>query len=106
MKAMYKIGMIGSKESVRCYKASGVRVFSAESPERARAGLSTLIKDGCAVIFITEELASALSEETAKLKCKPIPAVIPIPGAGGSTGYGIQLQSDACKRAIGMDILK
>lgn len=103
---MYKIGIIGRDESVKCYRATGFEIFSAENTEVAGVGLKKLVAEGCAIIFITEEFAKELSEETDKYKDSPIPAVITVPGALGKTGYGMQALKSACERAIGMDILK
>lgn len=103
---MYKIGIVGKEESVKCYKATGFLVFGAENAEAASAGLKKLISDGCAIIFITEDYAAALSVETDKYKDKPVPAIITLPSALGRTGYGMNSLKTACERAVGMDILK
>lgn len=103
---MYKIGIIGKEASVKCYKATGFEIFGAENVASAGAGLKKLIADGCAIIFITEDYAAALSEETDKYKDKPIPAIITLPSALGKTGYGMNALKTACERAVGMDILK
>jgi len=102
---MYKIGIIGREESVKCYKATGFEIFSAENTDGARAGLKKLSDESCAIIFITEDFAEALSEETDKFKDKPIPAIITVPSALGKTGYGMNALKAACERAVGMDIL-
>lgn len=102
---MYKIGVVGTRESVMCFMASGFETFIADTPESALAGLKKMIGENCAVIFITEEYAAALSEETEKYKDDPIPAIITIPGASGRTGYGMETLRRACERAVGMDLL-
>lgn len=103
---MYKIGIIGRRESVLCYKATGFEIFAAENADAAKQGLKKLTDGGCAIIFITEDFAAQISEETDKYKDKPIPAVITVPSALGKTGYGMQALKTACERAVGMDILK
>lgn len=103
---MYKIGIIGRAESVTCYKATGFEVFTAENADAARAGLKALTEGQCAIIFITEDFAQELSEETDKYKDLPLPAIITLPSALGKTGYGMQSLKAACERAVGMDILK
>ena len=103
---MYKIGIIGREESVKCYKATGFEIFAAENVEGARDGLKKLSSEGCAIIFITEDFAQSLCEETDKYKDTPIPAIITVPSALGKTGYGMQALKSACERAVGMDILK
>ncbi len=103
---MYKIGVIGRKESVMCFMASGFEVSVAESAENAAACLKKMVADNCAVIFLTEEFAPLLVEETDKYKDVPVPAVITIPAASGRMGYGMDTLRRACERAVGMDILK
>lgn len=102
---MYRIGVIGTRESVMCFMASGFEIFIADTPERALEGLKKMIGEDCAVIFITEEYAAALSEQTERYKDDPVPAIITIPGASGGTGYGMETLRKACERAVGMNLL-
>ena len=52
---MYKIGMIGERDSVIGYMALGFAVHEAEDADAARAVLHTLAKDSeYAIIFIVE----------------------------------------------------
>ena len=44
-------------------------------------------------------------EELARYKDLPLPAVVSIPGQGGSTGYGMNNIRSAVERAVGADIL-
>lgn len=103
---MYKIGVIGRRESVMCFMASGFEVSAAESAEGALSALKKMVADNCAVIFLTEEFAPLLIEETDKYKDVPVPAVITIPSSAGRMGYGMETLRRACERAVGMDILK
>ncbi len=77
---MYKIGVLGKKESVICFMSSGFEVCGAENKADALEGLKKLVGIGCAVIFITDEYAHDLSEECEKYKKEPLPAIITIPG--------------------------
>lgn len=103
---MYKIGVIGKRESVTCFAVSGFEVGVAESVQRASELLKEMAEDNCAVIFITEELAAGLSETIDGYKSSYVPAVITIPPLGGGTGYGMNALKRACERVVGMDILK
>ena len=103
---MYKIGVIGDKDSVLGFVALGYSVHEANDLEAAGRLLSTLVKSGeYAVIFLTEELAVGLEEQLAQYKDMPLPAVVSIPGQGGSTGYGMSNLRSAVERAVGADIL-
>ena len=103
---MYKIGMIGERDSVIGYMALGFAVHEAEDADTARTVLHTLAKDGAyAIIFIVENFAIALQEDIAKYKDAPTPAIICIPGKNGTTGYGLDQVKKAVERAVGADIL-
>ena len=103
---MYKIGIIGERDSVLGFMALGFSVHEAENAEDAAKKLHALVRSGeYAVILLTETYAAQLKEETDRYKDMPLPAVVSIPGQGGSTGYGMNLIKSAVERAVGADIL-
>lgn len=103
---MYKIGIIGERDSVLCFMALGFSVFPAESSAEAGKILHKLAKGGeYAAIFIVENYAMELEDEIARYKDSPLPAVICIPGREGTTGYGMANVKSAVERAVGADIL-
>lgn len=103
---MYKIGIIGERDSVLGFMAIGFSVHEAPDAESAGDILHTLAKDGSyAIIFIVENYAEALAEDIARYKDVPMPAVITIPGRAGSTGYGVAAIKSAVERAVGADII-
>ena len=103
---MPKICMIGDRDSVLGFMALGFAVHEAHDAETAAATLHRLARDpDNAVIFITEQYAAALEEEIARYKDAPLPAVVSIPGAAGSSGYGMRAIKSAVERAVGADIL-
>ena len=104
---MYKIGIIGDRESVLCFSALGFAVFEVEDAKSAE----TVLKKAAdskefAVLFITEDLARSMDETIGRYKDLPLPAITVIPGRGGSTGYGLAGIKKAVERAVGADILK
>ena len=102
---MYKIGVIGGRESVLGFKAVGLDVFPAAESEEAKSILRRLVKEGYAIIYITEVLAKDMAEEIDKYKDSRLPAIISIPGKEGATGEGMHSVSKAVERAVGADIL-
>lgn len=103
---MYKIGIIGERDSVLGFMAIGFSVHEATDAETAKDILHTLAKDGSyAIIFIVENYAEAIAEDIARYKDAPMPAVITIPGRAGSTGYGMAAIKSAVERAVGADII-
>ena len=103
---MYKIGIIGERESVLGFMAIGFTVREADSLEKAAEELHALAKSGeYAIIYITESYAAALEAETARYKDSPLPAIITLPGREGSRGYGMAAIKTAVEKAVGADIL-
>lgn len=101
-----KIAVVGDKDSVLAFRAAGFEVFAAENSQSANDVLRSLCKDGeYAVIFITEEIASLISDTLTILKKRAYPIVVPIPSANGSTGFGLQGIKKDVEKAIGADIL-
>jgi len=103
---MYKIAVIGDRESVLGFKALGLETIFAENTAEARQALHKLAEEDCAVIYITEQLAANMTEEINQYVEKIMPAIILIPGKAGSLGIGIESVHKAVERAVGADILK
>ena len=102
---MYKIAVLGDKDSVLGFKALGLDVFPADSAEQARPILHRLAKEGYAIVYVTEQLAVGLSGEIDRYKDDLTPAIILIPGKEGSLGIGMNNIKTAVERAVGADIL-
>ena len=104
---MYKIGIIGDRDSTLCFMALGFTVFEASTPEQAREALHKAAASGeYAVLYLVEDLAVQLGDDIARYKDSPLPAITVIPGRSGGTGYGLAAIKAATERAVGADILK
>ena len=99
-----KIAVIGDKDSVLAFKALGVDVYDAKNTFAAQETLKKLARD-YSVIFITEDIAESIADIVARYKTRAYPAVIPIPSAKGSTGFGMKGLSKDVEKALGADIL-
>ncbi len=103
---MYKIAVIGNSDAVLGFMALGFVVEAVSNVEEASNVLHTLARSGSyAVIFVTENFASQIEEDINRYKDMPLPAIISIPGQGGSSGYGMNAIRNAVERAVGADIL-
>lgn len=105
---MLKIAVIGGRDTVMGFKALGLDTFPAENASEAGKLLRQLThesEDEYAIIYIEETFAQQLSNEIAKFKDSPSPAIILIPGREGSIGLGLQALHDAVERAVGTNIL-
>ncbi len=102
---MYKIAAMGDSDSIYGFASLGIGIFPVNEASEAVKTLHRIADSGYAVIFITEGLAEALQSELDKFKDEPLPAVIPIPGVSGSTGFGMKQVSSFVERAVGSDIV-
>lgn len=102
---MFKIGVIGDRDSVLGFKAVGLDVFPCKDQEEAKSVLQKIAKESYAIIYITERFYKDMLEEIAKYEDMRIPAVVPIPGIDGSYGIGMANLKKAVERAVGADIL-
>ena len=102
---MYKIAVVGDRDSVLGFKALGLDVYPAETAEEARPILHRLAREDTAILYLTEQLAAGLEAEIARYKDELTPAIILIPGKDGSLGIGMANVTNAVERAVGADIL-
>ena len=102
---MYKIGVVGDRDSILGFKALGLSVFPVTQPEQASSLINKMANENYAVIFVTEPVAKEIKETVDRYKSVPFPAIILIPSNQGSTGLGIQEIKRSVEKAIGADIL-
>jgi V/A-type H+-transporting ATPase subunit F len=102
-----KIGVVGDRDSILCYKAFGMDIFPASEsePEESRKIVDQLAKESYGVIFVTEQIADTIGETIDRYNKTILPAVILIPGVKGSLGIGSARIRDNVEKAVGMNIL-
>ncbi|MBZ4645054.1 MAG: V/A-type H+/Na+-transporting ATPase subunit [Petroclostridium sp.] len=102
---MYKIGVIGDKDSILGFKALGLSVFPVTQPSEAEKILHEMAHEHYAVIYVTEQIAKDIVSSIDQYKDSRFPAIIPIPGNQGALGIGMQGIKKSVERAVGADIL-
>ncbi len=102
---MYKVGVIGDKDSVMGFLALGMDIFPVYGADEVKKTIVSLVEEEYAIIYITEQAALQSGETIAKYKDNELPAIIVIPGITGSLGLGLNEVRESAKRAIGADIL-
>lgn len=104
---MFKIGVMGGADTVIGFKALGLDTFAVDTPEEAKRIMHDMIGDESdyAIIYLEENLAEALSNEIKRVKDRPTPAIILIPGRDGTIGLGQSALKAAVERAVGTNIL-
>lgn len=101
---MYKVAVLGDKDSVLAFRALGLDVFSPNSDDEARNIVDDLARRGYGVIYITERMAAGIPKTIQQYKSKPMPAIIYIPDSRGTLGIGMKDISANVEKAVGMDI--
>ena len=102
---MYKIGVIGDKDTILGFKVLGISVFPTTDAKEASRIVRQLSKDNYAIIFITEQLAKDMEETIDEYKQSVMPAIILIPNNQGALGIGMDGVKKSVEKAIGADIL-
>lgn len=102
---MYKIGVIGDKQSVQGFKAVGLDVFDCYKADEAKSILRKIAGEDYAIIYIMENFYQEIRETIDEYNEERLPAIIPIPGMNGSLGTGLGNIKKAVEKAVGADIL-
>ncbi|SHH60075.1 V/A-type H+-transporting ATPase subunit F [Anaerosphaera aminiphila DSM 21120] len=102
---MYKIAVIGDKDSVSIFKVLGIDVVISYEADDARNKIDKLAKDDYGVIFITEELASKVEETIERYNRQVIPAIILIPSNQGTLNMAMDKINENVEKAVGSNIL-
>ncbi len=104
----YSIGVIGKKEEILAFKGIGIDTFFVNTAEETEELLLKLRKDSSshyAILFLSEELFQNLSKDVLdRVTKEALPAIVPLPGVSGSTGFGDTRMREFVKQAVGSDI--
>ncbi len=102
---MYKIAVLGDRDSIYGFATLGLETFPVTTAEEGEDTLKRLALTDYAVIYITESLKAEIENEIAKYKDQKLPAIIPIPGVSGNTGQGMLDVKAFVEQAVGSDII-
>jgi len=102
---MYKIAVLGDRDSIYGFAALGLDTYPVESTEDAAKTLRRLAEGQFAIIYITEALQAQLESEIDYYRTQRLPAIIPIPGVFGNTGMGMLNVKKSVEQAVGSDII-
>ena len=102
---MYKIGVIGDKDSVMGFLALGLTVFETSGAEQTAELIRHAAAEGYAALYITEQAAQDVMDVIDEYKDSELPAIILIPGIAGSLGIVMAGVKKSVEGAVGADIL-
>ena len=101
---MYKIAVVGDKESILGFSAIGMDMYPAYVEEDIKKIIPKLIEENYAIIYITENVSIKAEKYLEKLKVNKIPAIVTIPNNSGSLGYGGKRIKEMVQKAVGIEI--
>lgn len=102
---MYKIALVGDKDSIIGFQLLGISIFTVNSKEETINILNELIKEKYAAVFITEDTASQIFDEIVELQKKYLISVTIIPNKLEKKNLGLKILKKNIEKAIGTDIL-
>lgn len=105
MQSKTRLGAVGQRSAVLALKTLGMQVYPTVTVEETARALHTLQKQGVNIVFITEKEAMEASEAVERYRSDYAFSIIPIPGANGSLGYGMESIRRNVEKALGADIL-
>ena len=101
---MYKIAVIGDKESILGFSAIGMDIYPAYEEDDVKNILPRLIEENYAIIYITENVSIKSEKYLEKIKKEKIPAIITIPSNTGNLKYGQNRIKEMVQKAVGIEI--
>ncbi len=101
---MYKIAVIGDKESIFGFSAIGMDIYPAYEEEDVKKIIPKLIEENDAIIYLTENVSMKAKKYMEKLQTNKIPAIVTIPSNTGSLQYGEKRIKDMVQKAVGIEI--
>lgn len=102
---MSKIAIVGKKDVYLGFKALGVTVRDARTPQAAEQAVLDLASQGFSIIFLSESLARELGALLDRFSKQTAPAIVMIPDNTGSLGIARERIRRLVERAVGIDIL-
>jgi V/A-type H+-transporting ATPase subunit F len=102
---LQSIGVIGQSDVVLAFRTLGMQVAATKNPQEAARAIHKFVSSGINIIFITEDVARSIPEILSKYNDNPDVSLIPIPGASGTDGFGMQRLNANVERAVGANIL-
>jgi len=96
---MRKIAVIGDELSVRGFASVGLVTYPVLDDKEAFNAVKVCAENGYAIIFITEEFFTQVDSTCV------FPILVPIPGATGTIGVGMERLREMAIRAIGSEFI-
>jgi len=99
-----KIGAVGSSELMLQFRSAGAVVRYASTVDDGVKGITELVKSGCMVIFVSDELLEGMREILSHYSAEPWPVISGFPGRDMQSVNSRNLIKDLVRKAVGIDI--
>ncbi len=101
---MYKIAVVGDKESILGFSAIGMDMYPAYEESDLKAIIPKLIEENYAIIYITENVSIKAEKYLEKIRKQKIPAIVTIPNNTENLKYSETRIKDIVQKAVGIEI--
>ena len=101
---MYKIAVVGDKESILGFSAIGMDIYPAYELEDIKNIFPKLIEEKYAIIYKTENVSLKSEKYLEVFKKNKIPAIITIPSSTANLKYGQNRIKEMVQKAVGIEI--
>ena len=101
-----QVAALGRKEDILPFRSTGVAIYITEDIEEAGRIFASLVKEGFALILVTEDLWAGMGAEGRRCMRSYLPAVTVIPGKDGTSRIARDMLYDEVRKAIGINIRK
>lgn len=98
------VAAIGTNESIAIYNSVGFKTFFSTDYHLIDKKIFEFYKEGCKVIFVTEEVYMNISETLEKYAYNTYPIILPLPLDNVNSGLGMNMIRKNVEKAIGIDI--
>lgn len=98
------VAAIGSDESITIYNAVGFKTFYSNSIDDIDKKIFSFYKNGCKIIYVTEEIFTQIEETREKYSKMAYPIIIPLPLDNKNSGLGTKRIKENVEKAIGINI--
>jgi V/A-type H+-transporting ATPase subunit F len=102
---MSKIAFIGDRDSVWGFVAFGISARPVATAGEAAEAFAEVVRQGYSIVFVTEDVYEACSEEIGRHRHEALPTVTVLPSVVGSRGLAATEIHQAVSAAVGADIL-
>ena len=106
---MHKLGIIGQEELVVGWHGLGIYTVSIEEKDEVEDKLKQAIRDGCKIIFISEDFIQPIFDRIEEISEKENITISIVPGKemliGKQSPFSLKRMKRYIEKAIGADVL-